>query len=46
MPRTILKSPTWHAQTMRAARAAPGGERIEFVNAPTFFLLLKQSLRD
>lgn len=44
MVRTILKSPTWHAQTMAAARAAPGGARIEFVDAYTFFLLMKTHL--
>jgi hypothetical protein len=44
MPRTILKSPTWHAETMAASHAAPSGEWIEFVDAPTFFLLLKTQL--
>lgn len=44
MPRTILKSPTWHTQTMAAAQAAPGGNRIQFVDAYTFFLLLKTEL--
>jgi hypothetical protein len=44
MTRTILKSPSWHANTMAAAKAAPGGERIEFVDAYTFFLLLKYQL--
>jgi len=42
MARTILKSPTWHAQTMAAAKSAPGGERIKFVDVYTFFLLLKE----
>jgi len=44
MPRTILKSPTWHAKTMAAAQAAPGGDRIQFVDAYTFFLLLRTHL--
>jgi len=44
MVRTILKSPTWHARTMAAAQAAPGGQRIQFVDAYTFFLLLKTQL--
>ncbi|HEX4349145.1 MAG TPA: hypothetical protein VH251_02095, partial [Verrucomicrobiae bacterium] len=44
MARTILKSPTWHADTMAATKATPGGERIEFVEAYTFFLLLKTEL--
>lgn len=44
MPRTILKSPTWHAQTMAAAQALPGGEHIQFVDVYTFFLLLKTQL--
>ena len=44
MARTILKTPTWHAGTMAAAKAAPGGERIEFVDVYTFFLLLKTQL--
>ena len=44
MARTILKSPTWHANTMAAAKAAPGGERIEFVDVYSFFLLLKTQL--
>jgi hypothetical protein len=39
--RTILKSPTWHKQTMERAAAAPGGDRIRFVDPYTFFLLLK-----
>jgi hypothetical protein len=42
MARTILKSPTWHAQTMAAAKSAPGGGQIEFVDVYTFFLLLKE----
>ncbi len=38
--RTILRSPTWHKQTMEQARqAAPG--KIRFVGPYTFFLLLK-----
>jgi hypothetical protein len=45
MARTVLKSPTWHADTMTAAKAALGGENIEFVDAYTFFLLLKTSLQ-
>ena len=45
MVRTVLKSPTWHANTMAAAKATPGGERIEFLDAYTFFLLLKTSLQ-
>jgi hypothetical protein len=44
MVRTILKSPTWHAETMAAAQAAPGGGRIDFVDAYTFFLLMKTHL--
>ena len=42
--RTILKSPTWHAEVMKAAQAAPGGERVQFVDAHTFYLLLKTEL--
>ncbi|MFV2066207.1 MAG: hypothetical protein ACC645_04450 [Pirellulales bacterium] len=38
--RTILRSPTWHKQTMEhAEQAAPG--KIRFVDPYTFFLLLK-----
>jgi hypothetical protein len=44
MARTILKTPTWHADTMAAAKAAPGGDRIEFVDVYSFFLLLKTQL--
>ena len=44
MVRTILKSPTWHAATMAAAQAAAGGQRIQFVDAYTFFLLMKTYL--
>jgi hypothetical protein len=44
MSRTVLKSPTWHAETMAAALAAPGGQQIQFVDAYTFFLLLKTQL--
>jgi len=42
--RTILKSPTWHAETMAAAKSSPGGDRIEFVDMYSFFLLLKTQL--
>lgn len=44
MPRTILKSPTWHAQTMARTKTLAGGEAIEFVDVYTFFLLLKTHL--
>ena len=46
MARTILKSPTWHAETMAAAKAAPGGAQIEFVDTYSFFLLLKTALKE
>ena len=39
--RTILKSPTWHRQTMQHAKQAPGGKALRFVDPYTFFLLLK-----
>jgi hypothetical protein len=39
--RTILKPPSWHAEAIRQTeKAAPAG-RVQFVDAPTFFLLLK-----
>jgi hypothetical protein len=41
MPRTVLKSPTWLAETIAATMATPGGERITFLDAYSFFLLLK-----
>ena len=41
MARTVLKSPTWHAETIAATQAAPGGERVTFLDAHSFFLLLK-----
>lgn len=41
MPRTVLKSPTWHAETIAATKATPGGERITFLDAYSFYLLLK-----
>jgi hypothetical protein len=44
MPRTILKSPSWHAKTMAAVHALPGGKQVEFVDSYTFFLLLKHQL--
>lgn len=39
--RTILKSPTWHQQTMDRALSLPGGDKVKFVDPYTFFLLLK-----
>jgi len=39
--RTILKSPTWHEKTMAAARGAPGGKMLRFVDPYTFLTLLK-----
>ncbi len=39
--RTILKSPTWHRQTMDRAVELARAERIQFVDPYTFFLLLK-----
>jgi hypothetical protein len=39
--RTILKSPTWHKETMDRARSLPGGDKLKFVDPYTFFLLLK-----
>jgi len=43
--RTILKSPTWHQQTMQHAAASPGGERLCFLDPYSFFLLLKTHQR-
>ena len=45
MARTVLKSPTWHAETIAATQAAPGGERVTFLDAYSFFLLLKTNLK-
>jgi hypothetical protein len=42
--RTVLKSPTWHAETIAATQAAPGGERVTFLDARSFFLLMKKQL--
>jgi hypothetical protein len=39
--RTILKSPSWHEQACEVARSEPGGDRIRYVDAYTFFRLLK-----
>lgn len=47
--RTILKSPSWHKEVMEAVAASPGGERVRFLDAYSFMLLLKtfeQSKRD
>ena len=44
MPRTVLKSPTWIADTSAAAKTVPGGERITFLDAYSFFLLMKTQL--
>lgn len=41
MPRTILKSPTWHAETVAATKALPGGEHVTFLDAYSFYLLMK-----
>lgn len=38
--RTILQSPSWHRDTMAAARAA--NPNVEFVDPYTFFLLVKE----
>jgi hypothetical protein len=43
--RTILKSPTWHKETMEHAQAAPKGDQLRFVDPYTFFLLLKTHLQ-
>jgi hypothetical protein len=42
--RTILRSPTWHRQTMQYARQA-AGDKIRFVDPYTFFLLIKTHQR-
>ncbi len=39
--RTILKSPTWHKQTIEKAKQSNGGDRLRFVDPYSFFLLLK-----
>jgi len=44
MTRTILKSPTWHTDVMNATKSISGGERVEFVDVYSFFLLLKTYL--
>lgn len=41
--RTILKSPTWHKQTMDAAGKSSGGTVIRFVDPYTFFMLARMS---
>ena len=44
MARTVLKSPSWHADTIAATQAAAGGEHVTFLDAYSFFLLLKTHL--
>lgn len=44
MPRTVLKTPTWIADTSAAVKTVPGGERITFLDAYSFFLLMKTQL--
>jgi len=39
--RTILKSPTWHKETMAKVAELPGGESVKFMDAHRFMLLLK-----
>lgn len=38
--RTILKSPSWHEETMDRAAALPGGANLRFLDAYSFMLLL------
>ena len=45
MARTVLKSPTWHAETIATTQAAPGGERVTFLDSYSFFLLIKTQLK-
>lgn len=40
--RTILKSPSWHKATMEQVAALPGGDRVRFLDAYRFMLLLKR----
>jgi len=42
--RTILKTPTWHKETMRHAQASGRGKALRFVDPYSFFLLLKTNL--
>ncbi|MCY2954093.1 MAG: GxGYxYP family putative glycoside hydrolase [Planctomycetota bacterium] len=39
--RTILKTPTWHKQTMDLAAQSPQGKDLRFVDPYTFFMLVK-----
>jgi hypothetical protein len=39
--RTILMSPSWHREVMEEVAALPGGERVRFLDAYSFMLLLK-----
>ncbi len=43
--RTILKSPSWHKETMEAAVEADPTKRLEFVDMYSFFVLLKAHLQ-
>lgn len=39
--RTVLKTPTWHADVEKLIAESPGGDRIRFVDAHTFYLLVQ-----
>lgn len=43
--RTILKSPSWHKETMERVGRLPGGKDVRFVDAYRFMLLLKHRER-
>lgn len=43
--RTILKSPSWHQETVEHVKSSPQGKKVRWVDPFTFFLLYKESLR-
>jgi hypothetical protein len=44
MGRSILKSPTWHAEVVESIRSLPGGAEVQVVDAHTLLLLVKAHL--
>lgn len=44
--RSILKSPSWHKETMERVKSLEGGDRVRFLDAYSFMLLLKHYERD
>ena len=43
MLRTVVKCPTCHTDTMVALAKTPGGDKVQFLDAHNFYLLMQAS---